>query len=340
MMTLDRETLSLLVERAFQKTERGHAIIEKDYWVVWLLDLLFSGPYADALTFKGGTSLSKAHKVIDRFSEDVDLTIDRGLIALDPAKSLEEPDLGRAQRTKRSKAFDDKTTDFIMQEFAPWLEAEIQKHLAGRAGDTPPALRVDEEDPLNLFFDYPRNPAAEEDPYIKPFVRLEIGARGDRSPQAPHIVKSYIEEEFPDEFTGKIPIAVNVLAIERTFWEKATILHSVCCRPEEKPPRERFSRHYYDVHHLAQDADLVARAIADTELLEAIVENKRAYFFESWDWYPTAKRGTFRLVPSAEQQEFLKRDYNAMQNMIAGDKPEFSKIIEALKDLEDRINAV
>lgn len=339
-MTLDRETLSLLVERAFQKTERGHAIIEKDYWVVWLLDLLFSGPYADALTFKGGTSLSKAHKVIDRFSEDVDLTIDRGLIALDPAKSLEEPDLGRAQRTKRSKAFDDKTTDFIMQEFAPWLEAEIQKHLAGRAGDTPPALRVDEEDPLNLFFDYPRNPAAEEDPYIKPFVRLEIGARGDRSPQAPHIVKSYIEEEFPDEFTGKIPIAVNVLAIERTFWEKATILHSVCCRPEEKPPRERFSRHYYDVHHLAQDADLVARAIADTELLEAIVENKRAYFFESWDWYPTAKRGTFRLVPSAEQQEFLKRDYNAMQNMIAGDKPEFSKIIEALKDLEDRINAV
>lgn len=340
MTTFDRETLALLVERAFQKTERGHAIIEKDYWVVWLLDLLFSGPYADALTFKGGTSLSKAHKVIDRFSEDVDLTIDRGLIALDPAKSLEEPDLGRAQRTKRSKAFDDKTTDFIMQEFAPWLDAEIQKHLAGRAGDTAPALRVDEEDPLNLFFDYPRNPTAEEDPYIKPFVRLEIGARGDRSPQAPHIVKSYIEEEFPDEFTGKTPVAVNVLAIERTFWEKATILHSVCCRPEEKPPRERFSRHYYDVHHLAQDAELVARAIADTELLEAIVENKRAYFFESWDWYPTARRGTFRLVPSAEQQEFLKRDYNAMQHMIAGDKPEFSKIIETLKILEDRINAI
>lgn len=340
MTPFDRETLSLLVERAFQKTERGHAIIEKDYWVVWLLDLLFSGPYADALTFKGGTSLSKAHKVIDRFSEDVDLTIDRGLIALDPAKSLEEPDLGRAQRTKRSKAFDDKTTDFIMQEFAPWLDAEIQKHLAGRAGDTPPALRFDEEDPLNLFFDYPRDPAAEEDPYIKPFVRLEIGARGDRSPQAPHIVKSYIEEEFPDAFTGKTPVAVNVLAIERTFWEKATILHSVCCRPEEKPPRERFSRHYYDIHHLAQDAELVARAIADTELLEMIVENKRAYFYESWDWYPTARRGTFRLVPSAEQQEFLKRDYNAMQHMIAGDKPEFSKIIEALKDLEERINAV
>lgn len=52
MIALDRETLSLLVERAFQKTERGHTLIEKDYWVVWLLDLLFSGPYAEALTFK------------------------------------------------------------------------------------------------------------------------------------------------------------------------------------------------------------------------------------------------------------------------------------------------
>jgi predicted nucleotidyltransferase component of viral defense system len=339
-MTLDRETLSLLVERTFQRTGREYAIIEKDYWVVWLLDLLFSGPYADVLTFKGGTSLSKAHKVIDRFSEDVDLTIDRNVIALDPTKSLEEPDLGREQRTKKSKAFDDKTSDFIIQEFVPWLDTEIQKRLIGREGNTAPALRFDEEDPLNLFFDYPRNPDAEEDAYIMPFVRLEFAARGYRSPQTQHIVKSYIEEEFPEAFTDKTDIPLNVLAIERTFWEKVTILHSICCRPEAKPPRERFSRHYYDVHHLAQDADLVARTIRDTELLATIVENKKIYFFESWDWYPTAQRGTVRLVPSAEQQEFLKRDYNAMQNMIAGDKPDFAEIIKALKELENKINDI
>ncbi len=338
MTAFDPETLSLLVERTVQKTERGYAIVEKDYWVTWTLDLLFSGPYADLLTFKGGTSLSKAYGVVDRFSEDVDLTIDRSLIALDPTKSLEVPDLGTAQRTKRNKAFDIKTSDFITQEFVPWLDAEIQEHLASRAGDTPPTLRFDEDDPLNLFFDYPRNPDAEEDAYIKPFVRLELGARGDRSPQTQQIVKSYIEEEFPETFKDTKPTPVNVLAIERTFWEKLTILHSVCCRPEDKPPRERFSRHYYDVHHLAQDTELVKRAIEDTALLEAIVENKRAYFFESWDWYPTAKRGTFRLVPSAEQQEFLSRDYNAMQHMVFGDKPEFPEIIKILKWLEERIN--
>ncbi|PJB72105.1 MAG: nucleotidyl transferase AbiEii/AbiGii toxin family protein [Alphaproteobacteria bacterium CG_4_9_14_3_um_filter_47_13] len=340
MNTIDPGDISTYIRETALKTGLIEPIIEKDYWVTWALELLFSGPYADLLTFKGGTSLSKAYKVIERFSEDVDLTIDRSLIALDPAKSLEVPDLGTAQRTKRNKAFDDKTADFITQEFAPWLDAEIQKHLAGRAGSAAPALRFDEEDPLNLFFDYPRNPNAAVDGYVKPFVRLELGARGDRSPQTKQTVKSYIEEQFPDAFVGKPSTPLNVLAIERTLWEKATILHSVCCRPEAKPPRERFSRHYYDVHHLAQDADLIARTIADTELLEAIVENKRAYFFESWDWYPTARRGTFRLVPSVEQQEFLKRDYNAMQHMIAGDKPEFSKIIEALKNLEDRINAV
>ncbi len=339
MNTLNPNDLATYVGETNERTGLTRAIVEKDYWVVWALELLFSGPYADLLTFKGGTSLSKAYKVIDRFSEDVDLTIDRSLIALDPEKSLEAPDLGTAQRTKRNKAFDDKTADFIIREFAPWLDAEIQKHLAGRAGDTAPALRFDQEDPLNLFFDYPRDPDVAVDSYIKPFVRLELGARGDRSPQTQKAVKSYIEEEFPDAFAGTAPVPLNVLAIERTFWEKATILHSVCCRPDDKPPRDRFSRHYYDVHHLVQDADLVERVIEDTELLEAIVENKRAYFFESWNWYPTAKRGTFRLVPSAKRQKELAEDYLAMQHMIFGDKPEFSEIITTLKQLEDSINA-
>ena len=338
MAPLDSKKLDTFVEETARKTKRGYSIVEKDYWVVWLLDLLFSGPYADQLTFKGGTSLSKAYKVIDRFSEDVDLTIDRGLIQLDPAKSLETPDLGTAQRTKRGKAFDNSVEDFIRSEFAPWLEAEIHKHLSSRAGDTAPALRIDEKDPLNLFFDYPRRPDERDNAYIAPFVRLELGARGDRAPQSQHTITSYIEDEFPQIFKDKKPAGINVLAIERTFWEKLTILHSVCCRPDDKPPRERFSRHYYDVFLLAQDADLVARTVSNTDLLAAIVENKRAYFFESWDWYPTAKRGSFQLVPSEAQQKSLARDYISMQDMIFGDIPDFSEIITALEQLEENIN--
>lgn len=340
MKTLDSDELVFHIEQLRQNpaNKLGYEILEKDYWVVWLLELLFSGPYANQLTFKGGTSLSKAYKVVNRFSEDVDLTIDRGLIDLDPEKSLEVENLGSAQRSKRTKAFDNSVAAFIREEFSPWLDSEIRRHLSGRAGDTAPRLRFDENDPLNLSFDYPRKPDAVVDTYVKPFVRLEMGAKGDRSPQTQQTVRSYIEESRPDAFTGKIPIPLNVLAVERTLLEKVTILHSVCHRPEDKPPRDRFSRHYYDIHHLAQDSDMIARAIADTELIAAIVENKRAYFFESWDWYPTAKRGSFRLVPSATQQEFLARDYIDMQAMIFGDKPGFSEIIKTIRELEDRLN--
>jgi hypothetical protein len=340
MNTLDPDELSAFIRETALKTGLLEPIIEKDYWVVWLLELLFSGPYADQLTFKGGTSLSKAYKVVNRFSEDVDLIIDRDLIDLDPAKSLEVSDLGGAQRSKRTKAFDSSVAEFIRDEFAPWLDAEIKKHLSGRAGDRAPALRFDENDPLNLSFDYPRKPDAIADAYVQPFVRLELGAKGDRSPQTKQTVKSYIEESLPAAFADKTPVTLNVLAIERTLLEKATILHSVFHRPDDKPSRDRFSRHYYDVHHLAQDADMIARAIADTELLAAIVENKRAYFYETWNWYPTAKRGTFRLVPSAQRQKELAEDYLAMQHMIFGDKPDFANIIDTLKQLEEKINAV
>lgn len=338
MNALNPDDLFEYINETAQKKGLIPQIIEKDYWVVWILERLFSGPFADRLTFKGGTSLSKAYKIINRFSEDVDLTIDRGLIDIDPEKSLEEPDLGRAQRTKRNKAFDNSVADFIKEEFVPWLDAEIQKHLSNRAGDTRAALRLEDDDPLNLFFDYPRRPDSAEDAYIKPVVRLELGARGDRAPQAQHTVRSYIEEEFPDAFADKTPVPINVLALERTLWEKATILHSVCCRPDDKAPRERFSRHYYDVHQLALDDELVKRTIEDTALLEAIVENKRIYFFESWDWYPTAKRGSFQLVPSEKRQKELAEDYQAMRAMIFGDTPEFSEIMATLKKIEDRIN--
>lgn len=340
MTTLQPDVLTIHAVETGRITGLPDTIVEKDYWVVWLLDLLFSGPYADQLTFKGGTSLSKAYQIIDRFSEDVDMTIDRGLIDLNPEKSLEAPDLGSAQRNKRGKAFDSSVEDFIRGEFAPWLDAEIQKRLSGRAGDTAPALRFDEKDPLNLYFDYPRRPGNHDNAYIAPFVRLELGARGDRAPQSQHIIQSYIEGEFPKLFKDKETVNVNVLAIERTFWEKLTILHAVCCRPHDKLPPGRYSRHYYDVYLLAQDADLVARILADTDLLAAVIKNSRAYFYDSSDWYSTAKRGSFRLIPSEEQQKSLARDYISMQDMIFGGTPDFSEIITALKQLEEKINTV
>lgn len=312
-------------------------ITEKDFWVCWTLNHLFSGPYADVLTFKGGTSLSKGYNVIDRFSEDIDLTIDKAALTLDSEKSLETPDLSQNQRKKRNKAFDNSVADFLSNEFVPWFEQLLKNEIPpSGVGETDFSLEIDPADPLNLFFHYPK--VMDYPEYIKPVVRLELGARGDKSPQSIKQIQPYLAEALPDLFKDDTPVSLSVLAIERTFWEKATILHSVACRPGDKPVRERFSRHYYDTYQLAQDKDLIQSVLKDTDLLEAVVRNKRTYFFESWDWYETAKPGSFKLVPAPDRQADLKEDYQAMQSMLFSESPEFEEIIDFLQTLEDRIN--
>ena len=338
MIPLSAEKLQRYINEANEVLDFSEEILEKDYWVCWTLDVLFSGPYADLLTFKGGTSLSKGYKVIERFSEDVDLTIDKSVLTLDPAKSLEVPDLGRAQRTKRGKAFDKSVAAFITEDFAPWLEKTIGEKLAGREGGQEFSFRLDPDDPLNLFFDYPKIAGYGQGGYISPYVRLELGAKGERSPHSSQKVSSYIAEALPQAFEGETAITVPVLAIERTFWEKITILHSVASRPEDRSLQARFSRHYYDTYQLARNAELTERMSQDMALLEAVVENKRTYFFESWDWYDTARPGSFKLMPAAERQKALAQDYQDMQEMIIGDTPDFSEIMAGLQALEERIN--
>ena len=338
MDILDPENSKIYFEEAANLLVMPTYIIEKDYWVCWVLNVLFSGPYAEVLTFKGGTSLSKGYKVVERFSEDVDLTIDKNVLALDPNTSLEEPDLSRSQRSKRSKSFDEIVAKFILDEFAPRLDKAIQEKLAGRAGKNLVSLQIDPDDPLNLFFNYPKILDYSDTGYIKPFVRLELGAKGERSPHTIRKIRPYIAEAMPHAFEREEFAAIPVLAIERTFWEKATILHSVVLRPDDKPVRERFSRHYYDTYQMTRDKELTERILQDISLLEALVANKRAYFFESWDWYETARTGSFKLVPGANRQETLSQDYEAMQEMIIGDTPDFSEIIASLQTLEEKIN--
>ena len=74
--TLSRKDQAEALEVAAGMTGRPPHLLEKDIWVVWTLSAIYRSPLADKLTFKGGTSLSKVYKIIDRFSEDIDLTYD------------------------------------------------------------------------------------------------------------------------------------------------------------------------------------------------------------------------------------------------------------------------
>jgi hypothetical protein len=130
---------------------------------------------------------------------------------------------------------------------------------------------------------------------------------------------------------------VRVLAAERTFWEKATILHMIHHNPSNKQLAARMSRHYYDVYQLS-NSDLFDVAIEQIDLLSEVAEHKKVYFKSAAAKYDEACRGTLRLVPTEVQTRELMQDYQAMQPMFFEEPPDFTDILLRLSDIEDQIN--
>jgi hypothetical protein len=327
-----------LFNEAGAKRGLASAVIEKDFWVCWTLRRLFTLPGDNpSLVFKGGTSLSKAYAVIRRFSEDIDLSVDRR-------------DLGFSGERDPEAAPSKKKADQLLES----LNAEVQRHIdavlvprlkeaisamLGRDERTW-ALEKDANDQQTVIFRYPPSlteGANGETRYINPIVRLELGARGDAWPTERHSIQPYAAEEIPKLF--EVPATdVTVLAAERTFWEKATLLHAEYHRPAEKATTAPLSRHYYDLALLA-DTPYGERALRDVKLLERVVKHKALFFASKWAQYETARVGTLRLVPPEERLKGLSADYEKMKPMIFEDPPPFAKIIEQLRALEQRINS-
>ena len=130
---------------------------------------------------------------------------------------------------------------------------------------------------------------------------------------------------------------VVALEVERSFWEKATILHVEYHRPAEKPTPDRFSRHYADTAAMAKHA-AASRAIDQHEIRDRVVAWKSQFFGSSWANYGQAKPGTFRLVPPVERQAALRQDYRAMRDMYLSEPVGFDEILATLAELEEQIN--
>ena len=186
------------------------------------------------------------------------------------------------------------------------------------------------DDPYALDIRYP---ASFEDKYLRSAVRLEIGPLASWVPFAEYTIRPYAAEEFPKVFI-KPDCKVKAIKAERTFWEKATILHHEAFRPERSPQPLRYSRHYYDLSKMAS-SDVKNNALADKGLLESVVE----FYPRAWARYDLAKLGTLRLVPAGHVLKSLKDDYRAMRDMIFGNYPEFDDVLSVLQDLENEINS-
>jgi hypothetical protein len=186
-----------------------------------------------------------------------------------------------------------------------------------------------------LLFHYP---SSQQDgfEYLKRSVKLEFGSLTDQQPTGRHAVQPMIVDIFPKEFDDW-RCEVVALELERTFWEKATILHAEYHRPADRSTPDRFSRHYADTAALAQHA-IAATALNDDVLRERVVAWKSQFFGSGWVRYELAKPGTFRLVPPAKRLATLKRDYEAIKDMYLSEPAAFDEVKSVLKELEQRIN--
>jgi hypothetical protein len=194
--------------------------------------------------------------------------------------------------------------------------------------------RVDADDPYVIDINYP---AAFPDGYLRPEVPQEIGPLASWLPYEERRISCYAAEAFPKVFEQR-ECAVKVIKAERTFWEKATILHHEAHRPEGSPQPPRYSRHYYDLAKMAQST-VKARALTDLGLLASVVEFKQRFYPRAWARYDLAQPGTLVLVPDGHVLTSVRSDYQAMGNMIFGEVPDFEEILAVLRALHEEINA-
>lgn len=317
----------------------ANAIVEKDFWVCWTLKRLFASRQgAPGLVFKGGTSLSKVYGVIRRFSEDIDLSLDRAGLGYTGDKDPNQADSAK----KASKLIDALVADVQAYVAGDFLSA-TREAITAELG--PPGrswmLEIDPADPQTVNFRYPSSLARRDYAdlaYVSPVVRLELGARGDPWPAERRAIRPYAAEERPELFSAP-ETEVDVLAIERTFWEKATILHAEHHRPEGKSTGDRLSRHYYDLAMLAA-SEHASNALARVDLLDVVARHKALFFRSGWARYDLAKPGSVRLLPARPRLKGLADDYAKMQPMFFEPPPSLDEILETLARLESRINGM
>jgi len=311
-------------------------IVEKDFWVCWMLRQLFQSSHVGThLVFKGGTSLPKVFDAIQRFSEDIDLSIAPVFLGWEEAQLDDAPT--PTQRRKRWEKLEADCAATVQKDVLLELENGVKSVLGEKAGRRP-WLRY-QLDPASkspaILFDYP-SALPPGGGYIQPSVKMEFGSLTDQRPSGRHRVKPMLAKVIPANFED-FQAEVVALEVERTFWEKATILHAERHRPANQPIRERFARHYADVASLWQHPARAA-ALARFDLLERVVKHKSRFFASSWANYETARPGSIRLQPPRQREAELTQDYVQMEGMFLKKPPSFAEVIGVLGQAEREIN--
>jgi Nucleotidyl transferase AbiEii toxin, Type IV TA system len=311
-----------------QSTGRDAVVLEKDVWVCWVLQNLFAMPDRLPMAFKGGTALSKVYNIIERFSEDCDITIDyRGF-----SKEINE-DISKSALKKLSEELKQYVATYSKTVVKPYFEKVLAQPFP--AGSTSVEVSDDGE---KLWIHYPSVLDEPGQRYMAPNILIEFGGRNITEPNEQHIVRPYLADTLSNV---KFPEAnVIVLSLARAFWEKATLIHVECNRKEPRVTANRLSRHWYDmaclaVHEKGKEAQL------DRNLLADVIKYKKLFYNSSYANYDACLKSALRLVPEDILLDVLEQDFEQMldSGMFYGKQTTFSKIIETIKLLEQSINS-
>lgn len=293
--------------------------VEKDWWVVQILSAIFEMEVGKYLIFKGGTSLSKAWNLIERFSEDIDLAFDRAY-------------LGFSGELTRSgvKVLRQKTGKYISKTFTQELEARLKQN-----GLTDIMLNyikpeASDADPAQIQIYYPN--VVDYPGYVQPRILLEISCSSLKEPNAVQSFHSFLDEHYFESSFAGTPVSIPAAIPERTFLEKIFLLHEEFHRPHDKIRVDRLSRHLYDVYRLIQSG-FALKAIEDRELYETIVKHRYKHTRIGGIDYNLHQPQTIDPVPITKFIDEWKADYRTMQEqMIYGESPSFESMIDAIRN--------
>lgn len=300
--------------------------VEKDWWVVQTLSVIFEMEAGKHLVFKGGTSLSKAWKLIQRFSEDVDLSIDRAFLGFGG-------ELSKSKRTELRKVASEYTS-------GPFFE-ELQERFAARGINelTFNLVKAEstDQDPRVIIVNYPN--VINSPGYIEPSVQIEIGCRSMQEPFTIMAFASLVDETFIGSSFIQPGIMVPTVNPERTFLEKVFLLHEEFHRPIERMRVERLSRHLYDVVTLAK-TEFAEKALSDPSLYQTIVDHRQAFTRVGGVNYNSLQPQTIDPMPRPEVLDAWRADYQKMveQMIYEPSPPSYDEIISKLRSLKERIN--
>ena len=319
-LNLSKQRQSDLFNQLNRQTGIQQQAIEKDAWVTLVLRMIFSSEIEQYLIFKGGTSLSKAYHLINRFSEDIDIAVDRQYLGF-------TGDLTKGEIRKLRR----KSHDFVSTEMVDLLTEQLEKYGIDKRlyQIVVENTKISDQDPEIIKINY--QSVFEEIPYLQNRVLIEVGARSLLEPHSKARISSIIDENFPEFDFSEKEFLANTVIPEKTFLEKMILLHEEFQKPTEKIRHERMSRHLYDIGQIIR-TEFGKNAMKNIRLFNSIIDHRRKLTPVKIVDYENLSIETLDIIPPKGFYDLYRKDYIEMQrDMIYGESLDFDELIDMIE---------